>query len=137
MENLEFRKLPPVMCIIRNYAKTSLTLLVFKSGKCRIMGSKTVDIGNMNLPNCSNIRLQSITVTFKLGHTLNLIGMHDANLSTTRYETELFPALHLRTYYPIHVNIFSSGKVVLTGVTLEHVIEDIVDEISIFCLDYM
>lgn len=37
------------------------------------------------------------------------------------YETELFPALLMRNWAPVHVHVFHNGKVLLTGVkTLSH-----------------
>jgi TATA-box binding protein (TBP) (component of TFIID and TFIIIB) len=128
-----FRVHPPIMVVVR--MTNGLTLLVFKTRKCRIMGATST---NISIPDyITNVRLQSMTITFNLGHTVNLIGMHEANLSSTGYEAEIFPALHLRQYHPIHVNIFASGRVVLTGVKTHHDISHIVDDISEFCIDYM
>ena len=39
-----------------------------------------------------------------------------ANSDRAFYEAELFPALQIEAWRPIHVSVFSTGKCIITGV---------------------
>ena len=97
------------VCKLKDY-----TILIFETGNCRIMGCKR-PISFINKPFKINIeRLQSCTVTFNLGFTVNLyklsLKLH------CMFEPEIFPAVRWLKYNPMCVNIFSSGKVVVLGI---------------------
>lgn len=55
------------------------------------------------------------TVCFKL--VINLINLHTTvrRLTNCTFEAELFPALSITLWKPLHVNVFSNGKVVILG----------------------
>ena len=60
-----------------------------------------------------SITLQSYTLRAQLGFRVNLEKM--AEIVPCVYEPELFPALRLREYKPMSVNIFTTGKVTVCG----------------------
>jgi TATA-box binding protein (TBP) (component of TFIID and TFIIIB) len=93
-------------------------LLVFRSGKFRLMGVKAPTSNFSELPfKVSSIELQSATVIDDLGYTLNLINL-SRTLTCRRccYEPELFPGLRLTEFNPMCVNVFASGKIMILGV---------------------
>lgn len=91
------------------------TILVFSSGKCRIMGCKIALTSSDILPFGVTIsRIQSITVTFKLNMMVNLPRL--ARAPNCSWEPEIFPALRLLDFNPLCVNVFGSGKVVILGI---------------------
>ena len=110
-------------------------LIMFKSGKFRIMGKihPTQKIANLELrkfyrylpktlvnefKQVKQLFCQTVTVTFDLNRKLNLPNLvKNLNLTSGFFcELEIFPALMLKLWSPVHVNIFASGKVVLTGI---------------------
>lgn len=92
------------------------TILVFRSLKGRIMGEPGASSESLaKMPfNVINLEIQTLTYTHKLAHEINLLKLSHP----FHYEGELFPA----GYYKdagIHVNIFHTGNIVLTGVKTE------------------
>lgn len=94
-------------------------LLVFPSGKCRIMGIKIpiTEKPLNDLPvEIKDLEIQSATLVFTLGHEINLIHLTKIlPAKSFLYEPELFPALRLLTFNPMCVNVFGTGKVVVLG----------------------
>ena len=107
---------PPVQKVI----KTSFgaCMLVFPSGKFRLMGVKQPLTSYENLPLLpATMTLQSCTITANYGDRIHLSNL--ANDLTSRrctYEPELFPAARLLDFKPLCVNVFSTGKIVILGV---------------------
>ena len=92
-------------------------LLLFLSGKCRLMGLKHPFSKDIQLPlKIYNMEIQSLTVTYNVGFKINILEL--ARRMPPRehmYEPELFPALRLTKFNPVCVNVFSSGKIVILG----------------------
>lgn len=62
-----------------------------------------------------NLSLSTQTITFKLDlPIINLLKVSQNNPHCI-FEGEIFPALSINLWNPIHVNVFSSGKVVVLG----------------------
>jgi TATA-box binding protein (TBP) (component of TFIID and TFIIIB) len=98
-------------------------LIIFKSGKCRIMGCKKPLPHRLNMcfPTFTVIiqKIQSITVSLDIGRSLNLITLaHCLPPGSYIFEAELFPALRLmgRQFLPHCVNVFASGKIMILGI---------------------
>jgi TATA-box binding protein (TBP) (component of TFIID and TFIIIB) len=121
------------------------TLVIFKTGKCRIMGCKKpldlVPSGKsfipsmyVNMPYRIEIDgIQSITVTANLNKMVHLYKLAAILKEKCMFEPELFGALRYLKYNPLCVNIFSSGKIVMLGLkTLDykHLVDDILIDIS-------
>lgn len=101
------------------------TLLLFHSGNCRIMGKASslddvscilnflVDLLHTSI--ISPLTLVSQTVVFKL-NVVN-VNLHKLVriIPNSIFEPELFPSLSIDAFKPLHVNLFSSGKVVILG----------------------
>ena len=67
------------------------------------------------------INLQTITAVCRNPFKISLSELYDTIPSDKRhYEPELFPAMQITKFTPVHVNIFTSGCVVILGLkTLE------------------
>jgi TATA-box binding protein (TBP) (component of TFIID and TFIIIB) len=99
----------------------SSTMLVFKTGKFRIMGRgddidkhfNIFSVTCLHQDNYPDIVLQTLTAAFAYPHHVNLNKL--SQLIECHYHPELFPAVQIRRYKPIHVNVFESGKVTITG----------------------
>ena len=115
-----FRRVPPAMAII-SVQQLHCKIIVFKSGKCRIMGLKK--------PITQQCIDRQFPIKLKLGPVLSCTRTIDfqmcainlprlANLLGTKravYEVEIFPALRLTEFAPLCVNVFHTGKCVITG----------------------
>ena len=104
------------------------TLMLFASGKFRTMGcideleasflpfvylQKLSPEPFTHLP---ALTLQSYTLKYDLGFRVNLKKLSVVEGLSCVYEPELFPALRLKDFKPLSVNIFTTGKVMVCGV---------------------
>jgi TATA-box binding protein (TBP) (component of TFIID and TFIIIB) len=108
----------------------NVKLLIFNSGKFRIMGyfnPPTINNACKQLRKRfhlrSKLQYQTSTVVFRISkRPINLAKLfnHLRLVNKTKYighyESEMFPSIALKLWSPIHCNVFASGKVVLTGV---------------------
>jgi len=101
---------PPYQLIypLSNGAK----MLVFGSGKCRIMGLKSEKMPNLPFP-IKDLTIQSASAVMYLNRNVNLKQL--AKVCKSTFEPELFPALRLHAYDPLCVNVFSNGKITILG----------------------
>src|SRR5271167_2312137 len=109
---------PPIQLIIK--FDDGSTMLVFKTGKFRIMGKMDDLDAHFNIFSVTllyndipNIKLQTMTACFTFPHRVNLALLAD-NIESY-YNTESFPTLRVLKYKPISINVFASGKVIITG----------------------
>lgn len=106
----------------------TFSFILFASGQCRVMGKITYDdaccfIQNIHYiySDISNVlHLVSQTVVFKLEDNLCPVNLYHLiseynNDVNVRFEGEIFPAISLHYWNPVHVNLFASGKVVILG----------------------
>lgn len=121
-ETLNFSNRTPCQAIIR--IPNKYTLIVFPSGNARLMGCKApiesscVKIDQITvLIKC----IQSVTVVVDMRRTFNLINVSLLHWNNgIIYEPELFPAIRIMEFAPLCVNLFASGKVVITGLKTLH-----------------
>ena len=111
LDRFKFSSTKPYQYIEKN---KQYTILIFKSGACRIMGCR-VPLKNNQLPynivlNC----IQSISLYTDYGREINLYQL--SKKAKSLYEPELFPALRLLAFKPLCVNIFNSGKITILGI---------------------
>ena len=59
------------------------------------------------------ISFQTMTAAYAYPYHINLDKLSE--LVECYYNPESFPAVQVRRYKPIHVNVFHSGKVTITG----------------------
>lgn len=92
-------------------------LLLFPSGKCRVMGLKQPITEDIEFPfKIYDLKIQSLTVSYTAGNKINLLKLAYRMPQSERvYEPELFPALRMTKFNPACVNVFSSGKIVILG----------------------
>ena len=89
-------------------------ILIFRTGKCRIMGCKKPIIEA--LPYGIKIEcIQSVTLSLDIGLKIDLLKLATTMGKDCIYEPEIFPALRYRKYNPLCVNIFATGKIVILG----------------------
>ena len=107
---------PPVQKVFK--LSPSGCMLVFSSGKFRLMGLKQPITSYENLPLMpASLTLQSATIVGNYGESIRLCELA-TELTSSRciYEPELFPAARLLDFNPLCVNVFSTGKIVILGV---------------------
>ena len=113
----QFVKLQPPQML--KFKSPKGVLIVFRSGKCRLMGCKESIISTKDLFDFPIIlsKIQSATVTMQMGFPLNLYKIANSmGLKNCVYEPELFPALRItKGLLPLCVNVFASGKIVILG----------------------
>ncbi len=111
-------------------------MLIFNSGKFRIMGGKIDDLdAHANIYNVARlcarhtpkVKLQTMTSTFKFPNKVNLALLAD-NIES-HCNLEQFPAVHVQKFKPMCVNVFASGKAIITGLQKEEVANDIENEL--------
>ena len=111
-----YRQLPPSMAVLQ----TSLCkVIVFKSGKCRLMGLRKPitqqDIENLSVKLILG-PIISCTCSINLNTgPLNLAKINDTLKNGSHFEPEIFPALRLCGFTPLCVNVFQSRKCIITG----------------------
>ena len=120
------------------------TVLFFASGKIRVMGcideleatflvyTYTTLISNSEFP---PISLQSYTSNSHLGFRVSLYKIAAA-VEGAVYEPELFPALRIREYNPVSVNVFTTGKVIVCGLRNAEQMCDILSKLRVQCKPY-
>ena len=109
---------PPVQKVIKLSTPPGGCMLVFPSGKFRLMGLKQPIASYENLPlQPATMTLQSATIVGHYGESIHLRELA-TELTSRRctYEPELFPAARLLDFNPLCVNVFSTGKIVILGV---------------------
>jgi len=116
-ENSKLYQGKPSMLRIKEYGAT---LLLFSSGTVRLMGKNNHDKLLQKilsiLPNTkqvSPLQLMSHTIVHKINYSINL---HLLNPYKFFSNQELFPSSIYIHKSSEHVNIFASGKIVITGV---------------------
>ena len=122
VDHLPFRLHPPYMYVHNCDGK--FKIIIFRSGKCRIMGCREPLTSLDGIPFKLQItRIMSVTAKFSTPKSVNLIklGMycHRENIKYM-FEPELFPALRLATFNPLCVNVFASGKCMILGIRHLH-----------------
>ena len=63
--------------------------------------------------NYPDIVLQTLTAAYAYPYRINLDKL--SKVVQCYYNPESFPAVQIRQFKPIHVNVFASGKVTITG----------------------
>ena len=147
LEHLKFRKSSPQMAIIKCDLTDDVgrvTIVTFKSGKCRIMGCRKrlsvhcVEISINHDAAAANNRkalkieilsIMSATATSFLQNMVTLKSLGDfcfRNGITFIYEPEIFPALRLTSFNPLCVNVFGSGRCVILGIRNLYAVDNII-----------
>src|SRR5271154_4090964 len=113
------------------------TVLFFASGKIRVMGcvdelEATLLAYTYTTLICEfpQITLQSYTSNSHLGFRVSLCKIAAA-MKGVMYEPELFPALRIREYNPVSVNVFTTGKVIACGLRDPEQICDILSKLVV------
>ena len=126
--NLQLKDLEPFATQYYNHRPTMIkyyhdgvTLLIFTSFKFRLMGA-----GNQHLFVLSKflemlpvkIEIGEYHVTYTVSYQLPIkhVNLHKLSPEYFHYEPELFPSAYLRHEGREHVNIFASGKTLMTGI---------------------
>lgn len=107
---------------------STFSILIFTSGQCRIMGRVSLAQAQSTIQSLSFIfhsviepLLQvSETVVFQLDSLHLPINLYKfaheySNDINVQFEPEIFPSLTLHYWKPLHVNVFSTGKVNVLG----------------------
>lgn len=117
------------------------TIVLFGNGQMRIMGCNdeleatflAYKYTTMFDKDCNfqPVYAQSMTVKIDCSMKINLIKFaRESKLSPLQYEPELFPAVLLKKFKPISVNVFSSGKIIMCGVREIEQVDAIMKELK-------
>jgi transcription initiation factor TFIID TATA-box-binding protein len=152
--NIEYNK-PRFTAAIMRIRKPKSTSLIFESGRLVILGTKDEDDAKKAARRHCRIlqkfeptvtfscfKIDNIVCTLSIGHRLDLLGISNS-LKDSFWEPEIFPSLKI---YPklynfnhnVVCNIFSSGKVVITGcpdyVVICFIVDYLYDNLEPFCV---
>ena len=119
------------------------TMLVFKTGKFRIIGktlSHAEALGlaasiTMMMHACPPlIELQTMTAVYTHPQHINLptlatLVQGSEHKTQCHYDAEHFPAVQIICWNPTHVNVFASGKVIICGLKTLAAAEKIISEL--------
>jgi len=129
-----YRRRPPTMATIW-VPEYKCKVIIFKSGKCRIMGLKReISQTCIDAKFPVKLKLGSImsctrTIDFQTG-LLNLPQIRSRlGVKAAMYEPELFPALRLIRFSPLCINVFHTGKCVITGLKSTNINWDLIFQI--------
>jgi TATA-box binding protein (TBP) (component of TFIID and TFIIIB) len=113
------------------------TIMLFSSGKFRIMGSMVDELeaickaygvfSKLGLE-VSFVTLQTMTVKLKF-EPINLYLL--SNLIQSRLDLEIFPALMVTKYKPVSVNVFATGSVMICGVKSLDLVNEIEHDLKL------
>jgi len=125
------------------------TLIFFSNGKHRVMGCKDefdatllaykyvalIDKSDDDFPLLYS-QSSTVRVLFhKKIHLPSLSHIH-SNMSSNQvhFEPEIFPAVLIRKYKPLSVNVFSTGKIIICGVRdmeqVHSIMKDLCDDLE-------
>lgn len=134
VESMRYQVSQPEQLVIR--FRDGYTMLLFKSGKFRVMGKMTdwsvLPVIYTVLGEISNdvpdVDIQTMTVVYRYDYQVNLLKL--ADIMGCMLDCESFPALAIRKFKPVHVNVFSSGKVIMCGIRTVDAAESIKAELD-------
>lgn len=134
-KNIRLCKCKPKQLILR---METFSILIFTTGQCRLMGRISLEQAQSVIKSLSFIYHTIITPLQQVSQTvvlqmpskyvpINLYKLandfkHDINI---QFEPELFPSLSLHYWKPLHVNVFSTGKVIILGCNASNFVKTI------------
>lgn len=123
---------------------STFTILIFTSGQCRVMGKLSLVKAQSIIDSLSFIYYSVLVPIHKVSETcvfqldslylpVNLykFASEHSTDSNVQFEPELFPSVVLHQWKPLHVNVFSTGKVVVLGCNASQYVKSIHDWLSI------
>ena len=116
------------------YRDEGVTLLIFTSFKFRLMGKgekhkRVLQDFLRKLP--WKARVSEMSCTMTVSHSLNThINLHTLDRTHFQVELELFPAAKLRHSGREHVNVFHTGKLMITGVRDVRHVQALIDRVT-------
>jgi TATA-box binding protein (TBP) (component of TFIID and TFIIIB) len=119
---VKHQKTQPEQYIVKFDNKS--TMLVFKSGKFRVMGNgdtllNILDVCSQISDVIPSITMQTMTGVYSYNRIVNLSKLAEATSSLL--DLENFPAVQIKKFHPVHVNVFSTGCVTICGLkTMEY-----------------
>lgn len=80
--------------------------------------------------NCliSHLSVDNIVISTQLNKDITFANIHASNHELS-YEPEIFPAVLINHWLPVHVAVFHNGKVIITGLKSEIQADNILDSI--------
>lgn len=77
----------------------------------------------------SNLTVVNLVISTHLSESITFAHITCSNHELC-YEPELFPALFINRWLPVHVAIFHNGKVIITGLKSETQVSPMLDSIT-------
>ena len=127
------------------------TLIFFSTGRFRIMGcideleasflpfAYLQKLEKHPLTKFPAVTVQSYTLKYNLGFYIHLLKMSDALMIAEvpfACDFELFPAIRLKEFKPVSVNVFNTGKVMICGLRNPDDIYSIIPRLKELCEPY-
>ena len=117
------------------------TMIMFPKGKIQFLGKIGAEAVNflclklqpLIFCDCSDIELCSMTVVYNFHRSFNFKQIISSSYNTL-YEKELFSAVQISWWNPIHVHVFHTGKAVFTGVKHIEQLYSIIDELEAYLI---
>ena len=127
IKECKFQTKQPQQLIVK--FKDGCTLLFFTTGKFRVNAKRVSRarairrariITRLKTIRTPTMELQTMTAVYTLPHKIILIKLADMLQDLKRkpvmhFEPEIFPAVQIIKYKPIHINVFASGSIVICG----------------------
>ncbi len=112
-----------------------VTILIFPNGKVRFMGKPYEEfelvllfskITDMDLT-CMKLISETLTFELDFSYPINLWELANKLPHLFTFEPELFIGMHVSYFKHAHVNVFSTGKVVILGRYAQDTVQHVVD----------
>lgn len=114
-----------------NGRDSKTTCLIFGNGKMVCMGAKNEEeakraleyyasiiqerMGGNDIAKVEDFKIQNIVSSFDYGKKVNLYNFHSKYKHNSVFEPEMFPGLSYKHPRKLSIQIFNSGKIVITG----------------------
>lgn len=137
VDSIKLFEYKPKQLVIRT--KNKFTCIIFSSGSIRFMGNCNLDSCNEFLKFIDFLYTDIITPIFKVSETIYINTYKHINLhifaknhcsKLITFEPELFSAISIHKWNPIHVNIFHNGKIIVLGKNASLFVSEIVDYVN-------
>ena len=112
-----------------------LTILIFGTGKVRFMGKPREEyelvllfskLTDMDLT-CMKLINETVTFQLDIPYPVNLLKYAHTYPHIFTFEPELFIGMHISYFKHVHVNMFSTGKVVILGRDAQTTAQQVID----------
>ena len=123
--------------MIVNRLTNNRNIQAFRSGRIQILGGITMGEAErmvdefvcklkviQPLTQASKLQTMNMVVKAKMNYPVRLRNIQSSD-SESSYETEIFPALLISKWSPIHISLFHTGHYIVTGIKSEQCLRQV------------